>query len=69
MKKIIYSAFSICLATTMLTSCDKSDEVVPLDGFDMTTSSYRLPDPTLLNKQEQEQVSAIRDEYYNNISQ
>jgi hypothetical protein len=69
MKKMIYLAFSACIAVAMFTSCDNSDEVVPLEGFDMTSSTYRLPDPVLLNDQEQEQVSNIRDEYYNNVPQ
>lgn len=67
MKKMIYLVFSACLATAMFTSCDNSDEVVPLEGFSTASASYRLPDPTLLNDQEQKQVSDIRDEYYNNV--
>lgn len=69
MKKMIYLAFSTCMALAMFNSCDNSDEVVPIEGFNVSTSSYRLPDPTLLNEQEQKEVSAIRDEYYNNVPQ
>jgi hypothetical protein len=69
MKKIIYSVFSVCMVMTMFTSCDNSDEVVPLEGFNMTSSTYRRPDPTLLNGQEQAEVDAIRDEYYSNVPQ
>jgi hypothetical protein len=69
MKKIIYLGFSLCVAMAVLTSCDNSDEVVPLEGFNVSTSPYRRPDPTLLNGQEQEEVDAIRDEYYNNVPQ
>lgn len=64
-----YLAFSLCMAMAMFTSCDNSDEVVPLDNSNMYTTTYRLPDPTLLNGQEQEEVDAIRDEYYNNVPQ
>jgi hypothetical protein len=63
--KIIAGLLLIFSAT--ISSCGKEDEVVPITESNTTSRTYKVADPVLLNSSEQDIVSVIRNEYYDNV--
>ena len=67
MKKYIYVlALSVVCTTVAFVSCEKTDEVPPVENT--VATKYKLPDPEPLSDADREVISAMEKEYTENAN-
>ena len=67
MKKYIYLlALSVVCTAVAFVSCEKTDEVPPVEKT--VASQYKMPDPEPLSDADREVISAMEKEYNENAN-
>lgn len=67
MKKYIYVlALSVVCTTVAFVSCEKTDEVPPVENT--VATKYKLPDPEPLSDADRAVISAMEKEYNENAN-
>lgn len=70
-KKMIYgmSVVACLLASCMYVACEDIDEVPPREEGALSSQTYKIPEPVVLNASEADVVNAIKREYDENVTQ